>query len=101
VHYPSALKGGVAKPALDPLGEVATRTDCPPTSKLVFDFSTELLRSQRVCDATYEHAVKEFGEQGVIDLVGCSATSSPSAGDERGALAATRIGDAALAPLPA
>ena len=30
----------------------------------------ELLRSRRVSDTTYERALTQFGEQGVIDLAG-------------------------------
>jgi 4-carboxymuconolactone decarboxylase len=70
VHYPNAVKGGVAKPALDAIGEGRNPHGLPADEQLVFDFSTELLRSHGVCDATYARAVEAFGEQGVIDLVG-------------------------------
>jgi 4-carboxymuconolactone decarboxylase len=34
-----------------------------------YDFTMELLRNKRVSDATYDRALKKFGEKGVIDLV--------------------------------
>jgi len=36
---------------------------------LVYDVFTELYRDRVVSDATYDGAVKEFGEQGVVDLI--------------------------------
>lgn len=36
----------------------------------VYDFAMELLGTHQVPDATYERAVRQLGEQGVIDLVG-------------------------------
>jgi 4-carboxymuconolactone decarboxylase len=70
VHYPNAVKGGVAKAALDAIGEGRNPHGLAGDEQLVYDFSTELLRSHGVCDATYERAIEQFGEQGVIDLVG-------------------------------
>ena len=70
VHYPNAVKGGVAKQALDAIGAGRNPHGLTADEQLLFDFSTELLRSHGVCDATYERAVARFAEQGVIDLVG-------------------------------
>jgi 4-carboxymuconolactone decarboxylase len=70
VHYPNALKGGVAKQALDAIGEGRHPHGLPADEALVHDFSTELLRTHGVSDATYARAVERFGEQGVIDLTG-------------------------------
>jgi 4-carboxymuconolactone decarboxylase len=70
VHYGLALKGGVAKEVLDALGEGRHPHGMASDEELVYDFSTEMLRSYGVCDATYERALKQFGEHGVIDLVG-------------------------------
>ena len=53
----------------------AVRTGSPPPfeedrQRLVYDFVTELLEQRRVSDSTYARALAEFGEQGVVDLVG-------------------------------
>src|SRR5262244_3786390 len=37
-----------------------------------YDFSIELHRRRSVSDATYARALKLFGEQGIVDLVGIS-----------------------------
>ena len=41
-----------------------------PDEALIHDFCTELLETHRVSDATYARAAAQFGEQGVVDLVG-------------------------------
>ena len=38
--------------------------------KIVYEFATQLHRDHRVADSTYASAVKEFGEEGAVDLVG-------------------------------
>ena len=42
----------------------------PEPEAIVYDFASELLRSQNVSDPVYARAVAAFGEQGVIDMVG-------------------------------
>jgi 4-carboxymuconolactone decarboxylase len=41
-----------------------------PDEEALYDFTAELNRTKRVSDTTYERAVKQFGEQGVIDIIG-------------------------------
>ena len=38
--------------------------------EIVYDFSAELHRTKNVSDETYARAMKRFGAQGVIDLIG-------------------------------
>ena len=38
----------------------------------VYDFCTELHRDKNVSAATYEAALNQFGERGVVELVGIS-----------------------------
>ena len=40
--------------------------------KALYDFCTALHRDGRVSDATYASALAEFGEQGIVDMVGLS-----------------------------
>lgn len=70
VHYPNAVKLGVAKEALDAIGDGRQPHGLPADEALVHDFVSELLAHHGVCDATYGRAVESLGEQGVIDLVG-------------------------------
>ena len=38
--------------------------------KIIYEFATQLHRDHRVSDETYAAAVKEFGDEGTVDLVG-------------------------------
>jgi len=40
------------------------------SEKIIYEFATQLHRDHRVNDRTYANAVKEFGEEGTVDLVG-------------------------------
>ena len=70
VHYPLAMKEGVARATLDALAEGRHPHGMADDEELAYDFVTELLANHGVSDATYERARGHFGEQGVIDLVG-------------------------------
>ena len=52
---------------------VRTRATPPFTrdaERIVYDFVTEYLETNRVAAANYKRAIDAFGEQGVVDLVG-------------------------------
>ena len=52
---------------------IRTRATPPFTrevERIVYDFVTEYLATNRVAKPNYERALKAFGEQGVVDLVG-------------------------------
>ena len=52
---------------------IRTRQSPPFTrdvEKIVYDFVTEYLATNRVAQPNYKRAVDAFGEQGVVDLVG-------------------------------
>lgn len=68
VHAPLALKAGVRKETLEALA-AGRRPPMAQDEALVYDLCHELLRNRGVCDATYGDAVRELGEQGVIDLL--------------------------------
>jgi 4-carboxymuconolactone decarboxylase len=60
---------------LDPVLVEAIRTRQVPSfmtnaERIVYEFATQLHRDHRVGDATYAAAIAEFGETGVVDLVG-------------------------------
>jgi 4-carboxymuconolactone decarboxylase len=69
-HLPLALKAGVQPEVSAAIGEGRRPTGMDTDEELAYDFCTELHQGQSVSDATYERAVKRFGEQGVIDMVG-------------------------------
>ena len=60
---------------LDPVLVEAIRTRQAPNfttdaERIVYEFATQLHRDHRVGDTTYAAAMAEFGETGVVDLVG-------------------------------
>ena len=65
-HYAIALKEGLRREIADGRRPVGMAED----EDAAYDIATEILRSRRVSDATYQRAVAKFGEQGVIDLLG-------------------------------
>jgi 4-carboxymuconolactone decarboxylase len=70
VHHPNAIKLGVARATLDEIEQGRTPVGLPEDEEVVYDFCTELLSTHHVTDATYERALRAFGERGVMDLVG-------------------------------
>jgi 4-carboxymuconolactone decarboxylase len=70
VHQPAALKAGLDKMVVNAVADGRRPDAMPDEEAIVYDFTTELLRSQNVSDAVYANAVRTFGEQGVIDMVG-------------------------------
>jgi 4-carboxymuconolactone decarboxylase len=69
VHAPLAAKAGLSAAAIDAIAEGRIPESMDRGETLVHDVFIELHRTQAVSDATYEGAVREFGEQGVVDLV--------------------------------
>ena len=70
IHYPNAVKAGVAKETLDAIGAGRQPLSMAPDEAQVHGFVTELLRTNGVSDATYGAVLKAHGEQGLIDLTG-------------------------------
>ena len=70
VHAALAAKAGVAKETLEAVREGRRPDTMAADEALVFDFAQELLRRKGVSDATYERAVKQLGERGLMDLMG-------------------------------
>ena len=71
-HYPLALKAGLEMAVAADLAAGKRPDGMSADEVVVYDFTTELRRDKRVSDATYQAAVKAFGEQGVIDLIAVS-----------------------------
>ncbi len=69
-HAPLAIKAGIDPAAIEAIRVGSTPTFTKSDEQAIYDFATELVRTKRVSQATFERAKKEFGETGVIDLVG-------------------------------
>lgn len=70
VHAPIALKQGIKPEIVEAIAEGRRPEGMSEDEQLCYDISMEIHRNKRVSDATYAKAVKRFGEQGVIDIVG-------------------------------
>jgi len=70
VHVPLALDAGVKRETIAALAEGRRPTDMATDEATAYDFCIELGATRGVSDATYRRAVEEFGERGVIDMLG-------------------------------
>ena len=70
VHVPHAQRGGLSQDVIDALAECRRPEKMKKDEATVYDFVNELLKNRSVSDATYARAVKQFGEESVVDLVG-------------------------------
>jgi 4-carboxymuconolactone decarboxylase len=73
VHYPIALKEGLAREVADAIADGRRPAGMSADEELIHDFCTELLKNHSVSDATYSRSVARFGEQGTIEMVGVVA----------------------------
>ena len=69
-HAPMATKAGIDPAAVEAIRVGGTPKFVQPDEQLIYDFATELVKTRRVSNATFERAKKELGETRVIDLVG-------------------------------
>jgi len=70
VHYPIALKAGIKTDIADAVGDGRRPAGMSDDEEIVYEFTTELLRTKRVSDRTFARADKRFGKQGIVDLTG-------------------------------
>jgi len=73
VHYPIALKAGIRPEIAAAIADGRRPVGMSNDEDIVYDFSTELHKNKRVSDATFERAVKRFGQKGIVDLTGINA----------------------------
>jgi len=69
-HYGFAVEEGLAMPVIEAIAEGRRPEAMKEDEAAAYDFSIELHRRRSVTDATYARALKLFGEQGIIDLIG-------------------------------
>lgn len=70
IHAPIALREGVAVETANSIDQNERPAAMPDDEALVFDFCTELHRTQQISDATWARAITMLGEQGTVDLLG-------------------------------
>ena len=72
VHFPIALKAGIAKEIADAIADGRRPTGMSADEEIVYDFTTELQKNKRVSDATFQRAEQRFGKKGAVDMTGIS-----------------------------
>ncbi len=69
-HRRLALQAGLKPEIADAVAEGRRPDGMDADETIVYDFTTELLNTGQVSDATYQRTLGRFDERGVIDLVG-------------------------------
>ena len=72
VHAPLAEKGGLKPAIIAAIADGRRPEAMAEDEDVLYTFCDELHRTQGISDATYARAVKAFGEQGVVDILGIS-----------------------------
>jgi 4-carboxymuconolactone decarboxylase len=70
VHLPLALAAGVRAESVESLSQGRRPAAMAGDEEIAYEFCDELERTRGVSDATYRRALDEFGEHGVIDMLG-------------------------------
>jgi len=68
IHKPIALKAGLGETVIEAVAQGRRPASLAEDEQIAWDFVFEILTKRRVSDVTYESAVQQFGEDGVIDL---------------------------------
>ena len=69
-HAPLAMKAGIDAAAIEAIRTGARPAFTKADEQAIYDFVSEMVKTKRVSNATFERAKKELGETSVIDLVG-------------------------------
>ena len=71
-HHSLAMKAGLSPELAEQLALNQRPEGMSEDEAAVYNFCTELHQQKNVSDATYQQAVRLFGEKGVMDLIGVS-----------------------------
>ena len=71
-HCPNALKAGLSPDVAAELALGERPSGMKDDEAAAYQFCTELHEHKNVSDAAFDAAVKQFGENGVVDLIGVS-----------------------------
>jgi 4-carboxymuconolactone decarboxylase len=70
VHVPLARDAGIKAETVESLAAGRRPAAMAPDEASAYDFTMELLTSKGVSDATYSAALAQFGERGLVDMLG-------------------------------
>ncbi|KAJ3336576.1 hypothetical protein HDU93_002572 [Gonapodya sp. JEL0774] len=68
-HRLLAEQAGLSPAICDAIAENRVPQSMPEPESTIYRFCTELLKTTRISDATYESTKKLFGEKGVVDII--------------------------------
>ena len=68
-HHRSALQAGLSPAIADAIAQGQRPSAMQKDEEAVYNFSSELLNTKQVSDATFNAAKSAFGERGVVDLI--------------------------------
>jgi len=71
-HYRLAMEGGLSPEIAAAVSDGRRPEGMAADEAALYDFCTALHRDGRVSDAAYARALAEFGEQGIVEMVGLS-----------------------------
>ncbi len=69
-HRRSAIQAGLSAATADAIAAGRRPASMPPDETVIYNFATELIDTKRVSDANFAAVKTQFGERGVVDLVG-------------------------------
>ena len=69
-HYGKAIKAGLKPETATAIAEGRRPDGMARDEEILFDFLAEVLTNKSASDATYAKTVAQFGEEGVIDILG-------------------------------
>lgn len=69
-HKRIALDAGLDAALVDAIADGMMAPTLPPDVAAVYDFCSELLQTRRVGDAAYAALLAQFGEAGIVDVMG-------------------------------
>ena len=70
-HVDKAIAAGMSPQALQAIAEHRTPELTRPDELIFYTFSMQVLENHFVADDTFAAALREFGPQGVVDIIGC------------------------------
>jgi 4-carboxymuconolactone decarboxylase len=71
-HKRLALQVGVNPAVIDAIAAGKRPSAMDPKTEAAYNFITELYKTRQVSDATFQAAKTQFGERGIVDMIGTS-----------------------------
>ena len=69
-HYPLAIKGGLDPRVAADIAAGKRPEGMKDDEAALYDLASELYRDKQVSDAAYNAALAQFGERGIMDIIG-------------------------------